>query len=498
MAETLVMEVPNFLFPILLLLPVLYLILKHFKASKSPPIPPGPFSWPILGNLLQIGENPLATLTQFGQTYGPLFSLKLGSQRVVVASSSAVAMEILKTQDRLLCGRYVPHAAPAKSREHNGLSVAWIVECNETWKYLRTLCRSILFSSKAIESQVCVREERVRKMVKYIVSMEGKPLKVRDITFAMIFNMLGNIFLSVDLIDFEQESEAGGMSGVLRSVMEVVAAPNLSDLYPLLGQLDLQGLRKKSMEIYKKFCTMFEATIKERRERNRGDTQSQKDFLDALICNGSSDEQINMLLFELISAGTDTSSSTIEWAMTELIKNPKCMKIVQEELTREIIQDMVTESHLSKLPYLQACVKETLRLHPPAPFLLPRRAIESCQVMNYTIPKDSQVLVNVWAIGRDPKSWKDPLVFKPERFLDSSFDFKGNDFEFLPFGGGRRICAGMPMAAKHVPLVVASFIRFFDWSLPYGKDPNDLNMSAEYGITLMKEEPLILIPKVKS
>ena len=201
---------------------------------------------------------------------------------------------------------------------------------------------------------------------------------------------------------------------------------------------------------------------------------------------------------ELISAGTDTSSSTIEWAMTELIKNPKCMKIVQEELTREIIQDMVTESHLSKLPYLQACVKETLRLHPPAPFLLPRRAIESCQVMNYTIPKDSQVLVNVWAIGRDPKSWKDPLVFKPERFLDSSFDFKGNDFEFLPFGGGRRICAGMPMAAKHVPLVVASFIRFFDWSLPYGKDPNDLNMSAEYGITLMKEEPLILIPKIKS
>lgn len=202
---------------------------------------------------------------------------------------------------------------------------------------------------------------------------------------------------------------------------------------------------------------------------------------------------------ELITAGTDTSSSTIEWTLTELIKNPKCMKIVKAELAREIVdQDMVRESHLPKLPYLQACVKETLRLHPPGPFLLPHRAVESCQVLSYTIPKDSQVLVNVWAIGRDPMYWKDPLTFKPERFLESSLDFKGNDFEFLPFGAGRRICPGLPMAAKHVPLVVSSLIHFFDWSLPYGKDPMDMNMSEKYGITLVKEEPLILISKVKS
>ncbi|GMN32333.1 hypothetical protein TIFTF001_003625 [Ficus carica] len=146
-------------------------------------------------------------------------------------------------------------------------------------------------------------------------------------------------------------------------------------------------------------------------------------------------ESWKYLRSELLTTGTDTSSSTIEyWTMTELIKNPKCMKIAQEELAREIVQDVVTESHLPKLSYLQACVKETLRLHPPVPFLLLHQAVESCQVLNYPIPKDSKVLVNIWAIGRDPTYWNDPLVFKPERFLELSLDFKGNDFEYLPFG----------------------------------------------------------------
>ena len=154
--------------------------------------------------------------------------------------------------------------------------------------------------------------------------------------------------------------------------------------------------------------------------------------------------------------------------MAELIKNPESMIKVQLELAREIKQDVVKEFHLPQLNYLQASVKETLRLHPPAPLLLPHHAIESYQVTSYTIPKDSQVLVNVWAIGQDPMYWEDPSVFKPERFLNSALDFKGNDFEFLPFSAGRRICPGLPMATKVVPLVLASLIHNFDWSLPHG------------------------------
>ena len=202
---------------------------------------------------------------------------------------------------------------------------------------------------------------------------------------------------------------------------------------------------------------------------------------------------------DLFGAGSETSSSTIEWTMAELIKNPRCMKIVEEELAREIGRNVVKESDLTNLTYLQACVKEVLRLHPSGPLLLPYRAIESCTVMNYTIPKDSQILVNVWAIGRDPILWEDPLMFKPERFLNSmmSLDFKGNDFEFLPFGSGRRICPGMPMAAKLVPLIVASIIHSFDWSLPQGMNPNDINMSVKYGLAARMEQSLFLLPKAK-
>lgn len=191
--------------------------------------------------------------------------------------------------------------------------------------------------------------------------------------------------------------------------------------------------------------------------------------------------------------------ATVEWTIAELVKNPKCMKMVQEELAREIYSKgaIVTESDVPKLKYLEACVKETLRLHPPGPLLIPRRAAESCTVMNYSIPKNSQVLINVWAIGRDPSYWEDPLVFKPARFLDSSLDFKGNDFEYLPFGGGRRICPGWPMASKLVPLIVASLIHSFDWFLAKGKDIKELDMSEKRDVLLRKKEPLILIPKAK-
>lgn len=187
--------------------------------------------------------------------------------------------------------------------------------------------------------------------------------------------------------------------------------------------------------------------------------------------------------------------------MAELIKNPESMEKVVEELEGIVLnQDSVKESNLLKLSYLQACIKETLRLHPPAPLLLPHRASETCQVMNYRIPKDAQVLVNVWAIGRDPSIWDEPLKFKPERFLNSAaMDFnKGNDFELLPFGAGRRICPGLSMAARHVPSVLASLIHCFDWSLPQAKDDHQqqqLDMNEKFGVTLQKEKPLLLIPK---
>ncbi|KAL7188803.1 hypothetical protein ACSBR1_038624 [Camellia fascicularis] len=490
MAETYV------ILPILLLLPLLLLfLLKHF--NSSPQLPPGPNPWPILGNLLHMGKKPHITLSNFAQSYGPLISLKLGTQVLIVGSSPAVAMEILKTHDRILSARLVPHVSPVKSPELNHLSLGWAVECNDNWKFLRTICRTELFSGKAIESQACLRERKVMEMVEFFSRMEGKVVKIGEVVFATVFNMLSNVLMSRDFTRLGEESEEGKMKGLLRTIFEVVSTPNLADFYPIFGALDLQGLNKKSKELFMRICALWEPIIEERRERKTSKISRQEDFLDALLDNAFTNDQINHLTTELISAGTDTSTSTIEWAMAELIKNPESMNKVREELAREINHDFAKESHLPQLPYLQACVKETLRLHPPAPILIPHRALESCTVMDYAIRKNAQVVVNVWAIGRDPTIWLEPLKFNPEQFLNSALDFKGSDYEFVPFGAGRRICPGLSMAAKQVPLVLASLIHFFDWSLPLGISPNELDMTEKFALTLQREQPLFVIPKVK-
>ncbi|XP_062075915.1 probable (S)-N-methylcoclaurine 3'-hydroxylase isozyme 2 [Humulus lupulus] len=486
---------------LLILLPplIIFLLSKHYLLkSKSPPIPPGPFRWPIVGNLFQIGPNPQVTLARFAKTYGPdLFSFKLGTKLVVVGSSPPAAMAILKTHDRNLCARFVPHVAPSKCLKNYDSTIGWVDECNESWKNLRTFSRTELFSAKAINSQAWIRDQKVNETVKFVAKhMQGKAVKVREIAFGAVLNMMGNILVSKDMIDQSQESLKGELCEVMNKITDVASSPNISDFYPILGSFDLQNLQKRSMELFDRSCQLWEAIVQERKASET--SPCPPDFLDALIKNDFSTDDINVIFMEFFGAGTETSSSIVEWTMAELIQNPRCMKIVQEELAKEIgPNNVVKECDLPKLTYLQACIKEILRLHPVGPLLLPHRAIESCTVMNYTIPKDSQILVNVWAVGRDPSLWEEPLVFKPERFLNSSLDFKGNNFEYFPFGSGRRICPGMPMAAKQIPLIVAALIHSFDWSLPQGKNLNDIDMTEKYGIAMRMEKPLVLVPKAK-
>ncbi|KAI7989338.1 Corytuberine synthase [Camellia lanceoleosa] len=288
MAETYV------ILPILLLLPLLLLfLLKHF--NSSPQLPPGPNPWPILGNLLHMGKKPHITLSNFAQSYGPLISLKLGTQVLIVGSSPAVAMEILKTHDRILSARLVPHVSPVKSPELNHLSLGWAVECNDNWKFLRTICRTELFSGKAIESQACLRERKVMEMVEFLSRMEGKVVKIGEVVFATVFNMLSNVLMSRDFTRLGEESEEGKMKGLLRTIFEVVSTPNLADFYPIFGALDLQGLNKKSKELFMRICALWEPIIEERRERKTSKISRQEDFLDALLDNAFTNDQINHL-----------------------------------------------------------------------------------------------------------------------------------------------------------------------------------------------------------
>ncbi|CAN1275683.1 Geraniol 8-hydroxylase [Linum perenne] len=176
--------------------------------------------------------------------------------------------------------------------------------------------------------------------------------------------------------------------------------------------------------------------------------------------------------YDMFTAGTDTTTSTLEWAMAELLHNPEKLHKVQE-----------------------AVINETLRLHPPLPFLVPHMAMQPCKMLGYYIPKETQILVNVWGIGRDPATWPDPLTFKPERFLDpDALDHKGQHFEFLPFGSGRRMCPALPLASRVLPLALGSLLHEFVWCLPDGLKVQNMDMSERMGITLRKAVPLKVIP----
>lgn len=203
---------------------------------------------------------------------------------------------------------------------------------------------------------------------------------------------------------------------------------------------------------------------------------------------------------EMFTAGTDTSSSTTEWAIAELIRHPEILTRVKNELDSVVGRDrLVTELDLPKLTYFQAVIKETFRLHPSTPLSLPRVAAKSCEINGYHIPEGSTLLVNVWAIARDPDEWAEPLVFRPERFLPggekANVDVRGNDYEIIPFGAGRRICAGMSLGLRMVQLLTATLIHAFDWDLPSGLTPEKLNMEEAYGLTLQRADPLIVHPR---
>ncbi|KAL6984348.1 hypothetical protein U1Q18_017726 [Sarracenia purpurea var. burkii] len=177
-----------------------------------------------------------------------------------------------------------------------------------------------------------------------------------------------------------------------------------------------------------------------------------------------------------------------------MLKNPNILKKAQKEMDDVIgRQSRLLESDLSKLPYLQAICKETLRKHPSTPLNLPRVAAQACQVNGHYIPKNTRLSVNIWAIGRDPDVWENPEDFQPERFLDgrnAKIDPRGNDFELIPFGAGRRICAGTRMGILLVEYILGTLLHSFHWELPVGVSQSELNMDESFGLALQKAVPL--------
>ncbi|KAI3752590.1 hypothetical protein L2E82_24624 [Cichorium intybus] len=227
-----------------------------------------------------------------------------------------------------------------------------------------------------------------------------------------------------------------------------------------------------------------------------------EDFLDILFRLKNSGElefpftsdHIKALVLDVFSAGTDTASTNMEWVMSELVRNPRVLKKAQAEVRGALNgKNEVHEADIQGLKYLKMVIKESMRLHPSLPLLLPRECRESCEIDGYVIPVKTKVIVNAWALARDPEYWHDAECFLPERFEDSCYDFKGSNMEYLPFGAGRRICPGILFGVANVELVLASLLYHFNWELPNGMIIGDLDMNETFGSSIRRKTSLQLI-----
>ncbi|KAG0562564.1 hypothetical protein KC19_9G156400 [Ceratodon purpureus] len=285
----------------------------------------------------------------------------------------------------------------------------------------------------------------------------------------------------------------------------------IGDYIPWLRPLDLGGTEKRMKNLAKRIDAFLDGIIDEHElKRQKGPiAEEDKDMIDVLLNEMYQQDpkethkidmnNIKSTILNMFAGGTDTSTVTMEWAMSELLKNPPIMKKLKAELDAVVGKDrLVQETDVPNLKYLQAVIKETFRLHPVGPLLVPHESTHDCEVAGYQIPAGTRLYVNTWAIGRNPKAWDRPLEFDPERFMtgpDINIDIKGQDFRLLPFGSGRRGCPGIPLGLLIVQWTMATLVHAFDWTLPEGQDPKDIDMTEAFGLTVPRAHALFAYAK---
>ncbi|KAI8525994.1 hypothetical protein RHMOL_Rhmol13G0273900 [Rhododendron molle] len=459
-------------------------------------LPPGPKGWPVIGALPLLGTMPHVSLAQMAKKYGPIIYLKMGTCDMVVASTPDSARAFLKTLDMNFSNR--PPNAGSTYMAYNRQDMVF-ADYGPRWMSLRKLCNLHMLGAKALEDSAGIRAIETGLMVRAMCesSQRGEAVVIPEmLTFAMA-NIIGQVILGHRVFG-EKGAESNEFKDMVVEHMTLAGQFNVGDFIPAIAWIDLQGIERKMKRAINKWDALIRKMVTEHTELAH-EREGNPDFLDVLMANtenpqgpGLSMTNIKALLLDLFTAGTDTSSSVIEWALSEMLLNSDILKRAQEEMDRVIGRNRrLQASDIPKLPYLQALCKETFRKHPSTPLNLPRMASEACEVDGYYIPKDTRLIVNIWAIGRDPDIWENPLEFNPERFLSgkpAKMDPRGNDFELIPFGAGRRICAGARMGVVMVEYFLGTLVHSFDWKLPDGMV--ELNMDETFGIALQKAVPL--------
>ncbi|KAL5757107.1 hypothetical protein ACOSQ2_021853 [Xanthoceras sorbifolium] len=468
--------------------------------------PPGPVGWPILGSLPYLSNRLHEDFFNLSKIYGPIMSLNLGLKPAIVVTSPEMAQEVLKIKEGSISSRTITEAIRAISYDAHGVIFS---PYGARWKVLRRILISELLSPKAFESFEPLRRQQVHSLLRqlYSISKSNTQVNISEAAFVALLNLVSNIIVSKNLFD-SSKKDGGQLKEMFWEMIKVLGTPNTADLIPILKPLDPQRLKTRIANLFKRMDAFYEKLIAERmkerenHEINNTKKSGRRDLLDVLLDYRSDDKENNLdrlhrniikaMISELFMGATETTSSTVEWGMTEILRKPHVHKQLVAELDQVIGKDrFVEESDIPNLPYLQATVKEVFRLHPGVPMIIPRRTNESCEVGGYQVPKHCVVYVNVWGIARDPKVWEDPYEFKPERFIGSSVDVKGQDFNLLPFGSGRRSCVGWPLAHRMMHFYLATMLHAFDWVSP----PEIVNdVTERVGLTLQKDKNLLATP----
>ncbi|WVZ64883.1 hypothetical protein U9M48_014337 [Paspalum notatum var. saurae] len=472
-------------------------------SSASLPLPPGPAGLPLVGSALHFigpfSRSPHAVLTGLAQTYGPIMSFRPGmAGDFVVVSSPAAAREALAENDAALGARFVPDVAHALA--HSSESVFFLPNSSALWRRHRAVVGAHLSSGLSLGRTSHVRDRHARRLAENVRARSGTPVAVGVAVLGAVLDVVSNIAFSEDVAG--ARVQGGQMfKELIVAVLQDWTKPNVSDAFPFLAPVDLLGSRHRVSRGLMKLYKFFDDEFVERRLLSSCDHERHGDLLDVVLERHAKSEltrsEITKFFTDIFLASSNTSRITVEWAMALLLKHQDKMEKVQDELAENLgCKDFVEEHDLHKLPYLHAVIKETLRLQPPAP-LLPRKVVTGDMSLGgFAVPVGTYVLVNLWAIGRDPAVWPDPEVFLPERFLgDQAANFRGlDDFAYKPFGAGRRVCPGLDFATRLVPLLLASLLHRVQWRLPSGMAPEDVDLRDRGSMVLELATPLQAVP----